>query len=102
HPYPSPVSTLSLHDALPIYGDDHGDERVVGGGGLVDGEPGEEDRALGERPAEDHRRDREGRRVARRLQPPAPGERQSGHTRGQRDRKSTRLNSSHVAISYAV
>src|SRR3712207_7618997 len=54
------IYTLSLHDALPIYGDRH-------------------------RPAADHRHPAAAHLVRR-----------------QRDRKSTRLNSSHANISYAV
>src|SRR5437868_15297847 len=61
------IYTLSLHDALPIFGVVEGHER----------------RARARRACEHRAIDGEGRR------------------RG-RDRKSTRLNSSHVSISYAV
>src|SRR5690625_6490007 len=48
-----------------------------------------------------HRCEGRGLRLARRVRPAGAG---SGllHLRGRGDRKSTRLNSSHVAISYAV
>src|SRR5687768_17984446 len=72
------VYTLSLHDALPIYGEDHGPDA------------GEFDRPVAERVTE--RRD--GRARAD----------HQGHGRHDlhRDRKRTRLNSSHGYISYAV
>src|SRR5437870_10924784 len=80
---PSPSSTypLSLHDALPIC-----PSRRGGGTGV----PG-------------RRRGRRPRRIPRdapacRDQPAHP----ANLHRGIRDRKSTRLNSSHVATSYAV
>src|SRR3712207_7359158 len=82
------IYTLSLHDALPIYaGHDQLAQRDVEGGAAVDGgtgaaQPG--DLALDQ--------PRLGERV------PALGRRQPGHG----DRKSTRLNSSHANISYAV
>src|SRR5689334_24135047 len=62
------IYTLSLHDALPIYG------------GVGDG---------GERTARDGQRRSGDARRAREIRPP-------------QDRKSTRLNSSHSSISYAV
>src|SRR5207248_9244993 len=85
-PYP-----LSLHDALPIY-----DRHAEGSGGR-----GPAGRRL------------DPRRLEPRLpgggdEPPAPGariehaRRRPRETREQRDRKSTRLNSSHRTISYAV
>src|SRR5437660_3537577 len=64
--------TLSLHDALPIYGQNQREYRTAGGGPAT------------------HSGDDDGIRLGGRLAP------LSG------DRKSTRLNSSHVAISYAV
>src|SRR5690606_42012048 len=76
------IHTLSLHDALPIYewaerlGPSQGVRRVP--------------RSHGDR-AHQARRHRQGRRRARDLRHPATP-----------DRKSTRLNSSHVKISYAV
>src|SRR5690242_21898395 len=66
------IYTLSLHDALPIFA--HGD-------------------ALHHRPA------------SQRHPCPAAGVRglpDPGESRAPRDRKSTRLNSSHMSISYAV
>src|SRR5690625_7621848 len=74
------IYTLSLHDALPIWKDIL--DVVTGGAG--DGAAEQVD----EQHQEDHRRHhsvRQESRVASGL-----------------DRKSTRLNSSHVAISYAV
>src|SRR2546429_4639959 len=67
------IYTLSLHDALPIYPD----RRIAAGPG----------------------RPRRRRRGARRLH---PGRHLRGVRRLRADRKSTRLNSSHGYISYAV
>src|SRR5690606_41268500 len=85
---------LSLHDALPIsllvalvIGDRAHDERGVGRGVA----PAE---AAGEHHREGARDAGEGRTVA-------VGDAGIGVARGS-DRKSTRLNSSHVKISYAV
>src|SRR5205814_9135807 len=85
---PTTTSTLSLHDALPIYVDDvryldAGAEQVAGP--VASGRPGAPDRhgALAERvPFEEM----DFGLVELLL----------------RDRKSTRLNSSHLGISYAV
>src|SRR5439155_23519126 len=90
------IYTLSLHDALPI--SDRSAARGVPGAGAVD-RPGRvdqpaaspADRAGGRRRAGAASRLPAGWRAARGSAEPA-----------QRDRKSTRLNSSHVAISYAV
>src|SRR5437879_10360319 len=77
------IHTLSLHDALPIYAD-HGDEGEIGG----------ERHGVG------------GRRVELPVLDQPGGEGQ--HPQALlaelpvRDRKSTRLNSSHRCISYAV
>src|SRR3712207_9030444 len=71
------IYTLSLHDALPIY---DGDLRDLG---------------PRRRPARD-RGDQRRRRRAR------PEDRADHGGRRLRDRKSTRLNSSHANISYAV
>src|SRR5690349_23439024 len=86
-PATTPIYTLSLHDALPI----------SQGGQFVLPEAREQpDRGhvlghlLGPRSAEEHA----GHERVR--------ERKGERERGQRDRKSTRLNSSHVEISYAV
>src|SRR3712207_8635102 len=77
------IYTLSLHDALPIYGADQVGTRCRAVAPpqlapLVAAEGGEEDRAVDV-----------GQLL--RVRPPAT-----------RDRKSTRLNSSHANISYAV
>src|SRR5690349_23405336 len=76
--------TLSLHDALPIYRSDHG---------FLDLGPA----ALG--PGQHHRAS-ERRRKRRDLHRRAGGF--PAEVIRQEDRKSTRLNSSHVEISYAV
>src|SRR3712207_9046092 len=76
------IYTLSLHDALPIC-----DPRVGRGGG------GDE----GGRPAHAGDPARAGLRRPRRRADPA-----QLHPGVRRDRKSTRLNSSHANISYAV
>src|SRR5262245_64539605 len=68
HPATTEIYTLSLHDALPIYG-----ARARGGGGAA---------------TEDQEACRH--------------ERRSGSVLAREDRKSTRLNSSHLGISYAV
>src|SRR3712207_7648622 len=74
------IYTLSLHDALPIYLGAGTDHRARGRGREVEVEPadrvGEPLEVVGE---EDHR-----------------------SARHREDRKSTRLNSSHANISYAV
>src|SRR5688572_31364572 len=72
------IYTLSLHDALPIYG-------VAGGLRAAD---------LADRLARD-------RQAERSLGDPL-GRGRGGRQRGRQDRKSTRLNSSHSQISYAV
>src|SRR5207249_11539887 len=99
-PPPSTTSTLSLHDALPIF-------RQLGGlGGLRAGSF----RALRQRngPAiVPHRGGRQRPFAAPALSRYSPhsvsGIARSGPPPGRcRDRKSTRLNSSHVSISYAV
>src|SRR5690606_41675976 len=85
--------TLSLHDALPIYerrpgaGDAPRVGRQAGLGGRPEGRVGGEPRPRG---------------ADRRAGQPGghPGVRRAA--RGGADRKSTRLNSSHVKISYAV
>src|SRR5205807_3596063 len=86
-PAPTEIYPLSLHDALPISAQEHADDDQVDEAGdprrgdlrhrVVDGEH-----------ALDPGRDRRGGDEAQR----AEGE----------DRKSTRLNSSHLVISYAV
>src|SRR5207253_10776763 len=87
-PPPSPaISTLSLHDALPICGWPYVSELDRQGHVLFDAYFGH-----GKRPGADADTYRAYRFVwhGRPTEPPAI------------DRKSTRLNSSHVAISYAV
>src|SRR5436190_11600321 len=68
------IYTLSLHDALPIYRGEELSRRALG------------------------------IRLCVRREPPtrAPCEFQSVHVLPGKDRKSTRLNSSHTVISYAV
>src|SRR5690625_6682875 len=81
------IYPLSLHDALPICHDQAGQQVVaVAGGdhGAVLGEPAED---VGQAHRRDHGADRHA------IQPLRAA---------LQDRKSTRLNSSHVAISYAV
>src|SRR5437588_7695561 len=73
------IYTLSLHDALPISKFDEPDVRCV-------------------RSALRHVRKRLRQRPRRQATPPAGRAR----ARARRDRKSTRLNSSHTVISYAV
>src|SRR5204862_6742234 len=83
-PAPTEIYTLSLHDALPIYRSGSARRRV----GLLP--PGAVERRSLEPRARrgGPRRAVHGRRV--------------GARHGPQDRKSTRLNSSHVEISYAV
>src|SRR5690606_41490858 len=82
---PAPTYALSLHDALPIFA------RATGGNPRA---PGVRDRLR--RPSRSPRRQRRGaRRRALQFHPLELPPRWI-------DRKSTRLNSSHVKISYAV
>src|SRR3712207_8482480 len=76
------IYTLSLHDALPISADRGAEGRV----------------RAGDHPPHD------GPRAAGHLLPRLPPRRapDGDHVRRGRDRKSTRLNSSHANISYAV
>src|SRR5690606_42013211 len=74
------VSTLSLHDALPILGPASGEAEVAG--------------EVVEMPA--HRRGRRRRVLG------LDGRDHGVEVAEEQDRKSTRLNSSHVKISYAV
>src|SRR5206468_10392162 len=84
HPAPTEIYTLSLHDALPIW---DGSAGAVGRDGVC-GEPdgGDPDR----------------RRVARGASQSPGVARRRRDRRARPDRKSTRLNSSHDQISYAV
>jgi hypothetical protein len=61
------------------HGDDHGHERVVGGGSLTHGQAREQQGVLRERPAGDHGGDRDRRGVARGLEALMPYERQRDH-----------------------
>src|SRR5690606_39564978 len=83
-PAPTYIYTLSLHDALPIF---VAREELLDR--AVDVDLVKEMHAAPQIEAEHHRLEPE------RLHPP-------GRARRERDRKSTRLNSSHVKISYAV
>src|SRR3712207_7810366 len=85
------IYTLSLHDALPICGVallDRRDPVDLEHAGRQHGE------ALGVEGEAAHRRRRAGREV--------DAVQDAGAADAQRDRKSTRLNSSHANISYAV
>src|SRR5690606_39771605 len=93
---PPEMHALSLHDALPILaaGDDadaHVGWRRVGAA-IADGFAGAH--AL----HGDHGAVQRHRRLQAELRGAAPGQRACA----EKDRKSTRLNSSHVKISYAV
>src|SRR5207253_9798146 len=93
HTSPTEIYTLSLHDALPIYRRQKGGKRLPGTGRREEqGAPPRKDR----RPSE---RLRPGGTGKGGLEP-VPYRRLE--CAGWGDRKSTRLNSSHVAISYAV
>src|SRR5690349_24021855 len=85
---PTEIYTLSLHDALPISAEV---ERLEDGLGLAD------------HGVEGIRRNT-GEARRRRVEPRVErlGDQQRLVDAGTRDRKSTRLNSSHVEISYAV
>src|SRR5205807_8364936 len=82
HPSTTNVYTLSLHDALPICIGLRGEDVPFRGQPLLDGQV-----VLDDAVVDDHERAR------------AVGVRMSVVVR---DRKSTRLNSSHLVISYAV
>src|SRR5207253_4588315 len=77
-------------------------------GGLPRGEAVEPDARLEDGPGCEDGAQRQGQRSEAELQRESAGgkpqrvDRKHRGVRGQRDRKSTRLNSSHVAISYAV
>src|SRR5207249_11124790 len=101
-PWLSGVCTVSLHDALPICG------RIgVAFGGVEHGPGGGEGGEVGGGGAQEHVVDEQGVPRVRRDEPDAEpvlhvyaGE-EIAHEQ-LLDRKSTRLNSSHVSISYAV
>src|SRR5437870_10968428 len=91
HPATPVIYPLSLHDALPISGGGQRRRHVGRQRRSLEGEPHLERQPA---PLEAFSgREAAGRRLA-------AGESELGSIRG--DRKSTRLNSSHVAISYAV
>src|SRR5439155_27046536 len=96
-PPPTSLSTLSLHDALPIFRfrGDRRDHRVARSCRLVRFGRIEE---IEEHLVGDQRGPARGAELPQ-PRPPAPTQRRAGRVV---DRKSTRLNSSHVAISYAV
>src|SRR5438477_8665758 len=83
-PATTDIYTLSLHDALPISGSDEGKDRL-----------GDHRRGADEGALDEQRR----QRVRQDVPPQRPEE---PGACGLRDRKSTRLNSSHMSISYAV
>src|SRR5207302_10940774 len=93
---PSAIYTLSLHDALPI--------SLAGGGRkLLDLSLPAADRPVELRRAIPHRHPGRVVQHDRLGQARAVGDRRRGHVDVDAlDRKSTRLNSSHVKISYAV
>src|SRR3712207_6847989 len=84
------IYTLSLHDALPIYDD----RRTQAGQHPDQAQHREQPSEALDQPSGHHRGHRGPEREG--------GHRQPGLQRGQPDRKSTRLNSSHANISYAV
>src|SRR5207249_7162761 len=90
-PAPPLLSPLPLHDALPILPARPRAHRAGGGGALS-------------RRSTGHREDEHELLRRRRLHGAARGERPAAGAdcRHREDRKSTRLNSSHVSISYAV
>src|SRR5690606_40728727 len=90
---PAESYTLSLHDALPIccHAGRSDPQRVADRAPAADS---------ARHPERKHRPGRQQRGAAR--QGRVPGEDQSRDPHADEDRKSTRLNSSHVKISYAV
>src|SRR5207244_13445593 len=102
HRATSDLSTLSLHDALPIY-------HRRPGAGAEDGPGGAADEEL--HPAREVSLQVRSRLGIRQRELPGGAAQGDGHRRlrgaaqgasGEADRKSTRLNSSHQIISYAV
>src|SRR5207244_11839795 len=93
-PPPPPIYTLSLHDALPIYFTSTALGRLTMATGFFPAAVGQSpDPMLPDRPAGSL-----GPRYTIVWTVPGTGPLR----RGRRDRKSTRLNSSHQIISYAV
>src|SRR5207253_9915437 len=101
-PVRSPRFTLSLHDALPILpGDANRDHRVCAE--LLELGAGAFDRIRSEHAASGHRAPGRTNQGDEKRRDDAAGLATVPVNDGlERDRKSTRLNSSHVAISYAV
>src|SRR5690606_42098831 len=100
-PPPAEISTLSLHDALPISRQDRGDGEVVLGdalGHFFRQRTGVAD--AGGAAVADHEEAQLLQVVEHAGLLQVVGD--HARTRAERDRKSTRLNSSHVKISYAV
>src|SRR5690606_41001965 len=102
HTPPTPIHTLSLHDALPICM--HHDRQAAEARASLDAR----DEIVGDAYALDGRAEREltgmeHERVALfDLDRGCVALERLGRARIDQDRKSTRLNSSHVKISYAV
>src|SRR5207244_7084043 len=96
-PHYTPLPTPSLHDALPISRGEREHHALArfDGKRTANRENGIDDRAGGA--AQIGARRLQSRRRRRGTAPP-----QEGFARGFPDRKSTRLNSSHQIISYAV
>src|SRR5207302_9761004 len=95
-PSPTQIYTLSLHDALPISGTSpRGWTRAGEGGGSFRRRVGSA--SAGSSPPADH-----ATRAPPQLIPGARPVSGNDEADDRRDRKSTRLNSSHVKISYAV
>src|SRR5690606_39411633 len=94
HTAPCPISARSLHDALPI---------LRGGGSQGRDRAGKDARVQGRLPCAPRRHFADGGdRPAGPAHPGAPAAAAGRRGARDRDRKSTRLNSSHVKISYTV
>src|SRR5690606_41240605 len=89
---PADISTLSLHDALPI--SSHRPDVIEAGREREDAVAGD--------PAPGRFESRDSVCRGRQADRPAGVRAEGGEAESGRDRKSTRLNSSHVKISYAV
>src|SRR5207244_13501690 len=90
-PSPTPISPLSLHDALPIF---------AGAVAAAARRPGR--RAVADRAPRAERREARARRAGHADAEPRAAPRDARGAVRRADRKSTRLNSSHQIISYAV
>src|SRR5207249_9599284 len=93
--------TLSLHDALPISAPD-GADAVAGRDRDAAREAGNDTVGRQRQATGLRHHDDGGAHRARRGVVPGPRPRPDAEDRQPGDRKSTRLNSSHVSISYAV